>query len=711
MKKCRQVLLLVAATVVQLHAGRIKEGRKSGLRKQDVELVANVTDAAPSVSRSQAGCPLAYLKRASLSVKPFCDMRKKDTLSDKQARDAAASESFERAVRSAVAEYDSVDNKDGVDFRAFSRLVREREMGIHTEHALWERFNALDTNKSGTIEINEWIIYSIRDALERSAANLDLIFSSWDVNRNGCISRGELYEAMRHYGFVADSALLDAVFGEFDVLKQGEFALVHMQHALKEKIKKRTRVMQLRTDVGPQPNGPLGDTLDTEYLNSGLARNAVARLKEQVSLILRREEGRAMQLFRSWDASQEGLISPDEFYQVISLLGYTGPRKHADAVFASIDIDGGGFIDYHELSRLIEPHKERSAFSSYATGAGHATTKRPASSSAASSPRSTPRRIVTPDARASRSPTHQSAGDGGARPSIQVAQPQHSTLTAANSPANGAGIPLNSRTYPRQRTLFSPLSVYLLSSSPGSPRPSSVSRRSSPRSPHAASHTWAASASADAPAHSPQPVPLGPLSLYGYGSPPAHHGPSHGLFHSTPTSPHAPPSPHHPQGFVRGFAPLSPPSPRAPRSPRSPRSPRASPSPVAPVRRPPATPTRGDVYGCMHPSTAQDLDRFGQRPGSAMPTFSSEHHAQEMQELQVSQMRRPVSALANGQRRRLAEESDFWQDFMKHMPRTPPSPHSPRPFGSEAVEDDEFVRPCSVKDVWRKQGMLLLEAA
>ena len=53
--------------------------------------------------------------------------------------------------------------------------MKERETGNHTIQELRERFNKIDADDSGKIEASEYIRFSLRDALARSAARvLDL---------------------------------------------------------------------------------------------------------------------------------------------------------------------------------------------------------------------------------------------------------------------------------------------------------------------------------------------------------------------------------------------------------------------------------------------------------------------------------------------------------------------------------------------------------
>ena len=62
-------------------------------------------------------------------------------------------ESFKKGMENNAKEFDLFDFTldKRLDFQEFSRLMREREVGDFTEEELYARFNALDTDKSGTV--------------------------------------------------------------------------------------------------------------------------------------------------------------------------------------------------------------------------------------------------------------------------------------------------------------------------------------------------------------------------------------------------------------------------------------------------------------------------------------------------------------------------------------------------------------------------------
>ena len=100
----------------------------------------------------------------------------------------------QNAIGFSVADADA-DNK--LDFDEFCAMVREREMGEHTEAELRARFEYLDGDHSGKVDMHEYLRFALRDALSRSAAKVIEIFQEWDENGDGELSKTEFRLACR----------------------------------------------------------------------------------------------------------------------------------------------------------------------------------------------------------------------------------------------------------------------------------------------------------------------------------------------------------------------------------------------------------------------------------------------------------------------------------------------------------------------------------
>ena len=62
------------------------------------------------------------------------------------------------------------DHDNKLDFGEFCAMVRGREEGEFSDEELQERFNLLDADGSGKVDMSEYLQWSLREALHRSSA-------------------------------------------------------------------------------------------------------------------------------------------------------------------------------------------------------------------------------------------------------------------------------------------------------------------------------------------------------------------------------------------------------------------------------------------------------------------------------------------------------------------------------------------------------------
>jgi Ca2+-binding EF-hand superfamily protein len=108
-----------------------------------------------------------------------------------------------------------------LDFDEFAKLIREREEGHHSDVQLRHRFDALDIDGSGQVSLDEYLAWSLRDALIRSSERVLDLFQEWDADGSGSITRAELFRAVKALGFDAAREQVDALFDELDAGKVG----------------------------------------------------------------------------------------------------------------------------------------------------------------------------------------------------------------------------------------------------------------------------------------------------------------------------------------------------------------------------------------------------------------------------------------------------------------------------------------------------------
>ena len=133
-----------------------------------------------------------------------------DDVANAEAQEAFDVGMRQNAIDFAVADADA-DNK--LDFDEFCAMVKERESGEHTVDELRERFKALDADGSGQVDMNEYVRFSLVDALSRSSTRVIDLFKQWDDDGSGEISKKEFRKAIKSMGFdfFADDSEIDMV--------------------------------------------------------------------------------------------------------------------------------------------------------------------------------------------------------------------------------------------------------------------------------------------------------------------------------------------------------------------------------------------------------------------------------------------------------------------------------------------------------------------
>ena len=268
-----------------------------------------------------------------------------DDVANAEEEEAFADGMRQNAIDFKVADADA-DNK--LDFDEFCAMVKEREMGDHTREELLARFNYLDGDNSGKVDMHEYLRFALRDALSRSAARVIEIFSEWDEDGSGKIDKREFRRAIRSLGFDDQADVdIDMVFDEFDMdgsgtLEYGELNKKLRQFSGLEAVNKHA----LRRVAGGRKGAALSTKVKLDPLSS-------VPVHEQLREILAKEAVRVVDLFRDWDEDGNGLIDRKEFRKAIVIL-VSMAGDAADRLFDLWDIDKSGSLEYNELNQLLK---------------------------------------------------------------------------------------------------------------------------------------------------------------------------------------------------------------------------------------------------------------------------------------------------------------------------------------------------------------------
>ena len=275
-----------------------------------------------------------------------------------------AEEDFAAGMRANAMEFDMVDaDRDKqLDFDEYVVFIKQRERGPHSAHELRARFDALDQDGSGKIDLHEFIRFSLRDALARDSARVIDLLREWDGDKNGVIDRKEFCKAIQALGFgaLADKQDIDLVFDEFDVSKDGLVDFNELNKQLRQSAAVDAKMLGVHGSVAlrSEQDAQLKRTgagrvrKGVGNVASGLDASKAARAAEVLDMLrnlFSSSPEKMMELFREIDESGDGLVSRQEFALACRALSLSLPKKELKMLFQTLDPDGSGSIEYHEM--------------------------------------------------------------------------------------------------------------------------------------------------------------------------------------------------------------------------------------------------------------------------------------------------------------------------------------------------------------------------
>ena len=283
-------------------------------------------------------------------------------------------QSFNSGMNRAAEDHDAadgdVDNK--LDFAEFCELVRGREEGEHSEEELRVRFELLDVNNSGKIDMHEYLIWSLKDCLARASTRLIDLFKKWDEDHSGHVDKNEFHRAIKALGFPVDRADTDAVFDSIDADHSGTLEYKELNERLRaglgEEMTKRN-LKRAPTQADRSRTGKLSaKNINANYVVAHAAvlpdtvkldAGSGVPIQEQLRKVLKENHVKLVELFQQWDDDGNGGLDKKEWRRGVAAIGYEAPKADIDAIFDSMDDDGNQFIEFAELKAAL--HDKRAA--------------------------------------------------------------------------------------------------------------------------------------------------------------------------------------------------------------------------------------------------------------------------------------------------------------------------------------------------------------
>ena len=297
--------------------------------------------------------------------------------------------------------------KRTLNFDAFCKLIRRREVGEHTEEELRKRFDLVDADKSGRIEVHEWALFTLRDGLRRSSERVYDMFKQWDEDRSGELSQKEVHRALTSLlGFNLTKEESARLFGLLDTEGSGKLKYAELNRALREgagsaaddAIAAESAIPGMETTLGGGgPDGAPARKLRRTQSDTGpvrvgrkeavgeklqklgneqalvLGEGGLDGVLAQLSALMSRKKVQAITLFREMDVDKNGRLDRLEFRAAMGLLGLDAPAPMVDALFKKIDADGEGEIQYAELQQSLTRAADKAPAPSPAAATASAT--------------------------------------------------------------------------------------------------------------------------------------------------------------------------------------------------------------------------------------------------------------------------------------------------------------------------------------------------
>mmetsp|Transcript_17042 Transcript_17042/g.43764 ORF Transcript_17042/g.43764 Transcript_17042/m.43764 type:complete len:278 (+) Transcript_17042:24-857(+) len=254
-------------------------------------------------------------------------------------------EEFEIGMRQNEMERDAADaDNDGkLDFREFCVFVRDREEGDFSDSELRLRFQALDEDGSGKVDMSEYLQFSLRDALSRSSDRVCDLFRKWDEDKSGAIDKREFTRAVQALGFDITSEDAGKLFDSLDEDGSGSLEYKELNRMLRKGTGVDVTHSNLKRAKAMNAKKMAGAFVSRTTALPPMVRLSVdegVSVPDQLKMILNQLSVKILDLFRDWDANGDGVVDKKEFRFAVAALGYDASAEDVDKLFDELDKSG-----------------------------------------------------------------------------------------------------------------------------------------------------------------------------------------------------------------------------------------------------------------------------------------------------------------------------------------------------------------------------------
>ena len=203
------------------------------------------------------------------------------------------------------------------------------------------------------------MVAELREGLLREDVMVRVIdlFRKYDLNGNGLVCREEFRRALPLLGLRGFAySDMDLLFEAIDTNESDHIEYAEMWRLLREGASVQLEDERLQPGAVPFDVREKGASSacrssahDTRFESKPLKKASV----EEMRLALKRDRTRIIDAFRCLDKDGNGAVSQSEFRAALPVLGFENDPETADAMFAELDEDGSGKIEYEELHKKL----------------------------------------------------------------------------------------------------------------------------------------------------------------------------------------------------------------------------------------------------------------------------------------------------------------------------------------------------------------------
>lgn len=264
---------------------------------------------------------------------------------------------FETETQRAAMRFSDFDSNgdESLDFEEFLALQPKSIREKYTSDDIRSWFDAADENQNGELSPKEFFRWSMSNAAQKyGSVALGKIFRKYDLDGTGELDATEFMKAAVAMGF--GPAAYD-LFKEMDTDGTGTVSYMELEANLNQEAPANIATQQMLTSMMWSYEAGVKDEVRTPIDTSRwtLRGRDVASVRTELQRLLNQSGGYVADLLKIFELDLHGMprIDDMQFFRTMRRIGYNGTQQVLDDVFKSMDLDGNGFITYHEFFEFV----------------------------------------------------------------------------------------------------------------------------------------------------------------------------------------------------------------------------------------------------------------------------------------------------------------------------------------------------------------------